>query len=564
MNRYPIGISDFKEIIDNGYCFVDKTLLIQELLQDPAKILLFTRPRRFGKTLNLSMLEYFFTQQQADENRTLFNGTLIEKARLSNGMACMDFQGKYPVIFLSLKDVKASHYQDAYEAIAIQISQLYKKHRYLLEQPELLYPDEKDVYQKIIEGKANPPQLQTSLRNLTEYLGKQYGEKVLILIDEYDTPLHASYEYGYYDEMVNLIRTLLSAVLKDNVYLYKGILTGILRVAKESIFSDLNNVDVYSILQAKYGQYFGFTESEVQQCLKEADLEDQSQAIRDWYNGYLFGDEVIYNPWSILNCLNKKGLLQPYWVNTGGLTIIRNLLARSGEEIKGSFEALIQGQTITCDVSEHITFGDIMKNAEFIWSFLLLSGYLKIAQRELVRGRYRCQLAIPNHEIGYLYENIFLNWLGGINLDIYRTFLDNLTTGNITDFESQLQKILSESYSYFDLSGQEPEKFYHAIVLSLLVGLRDTYQVKSNRESGYGRYDVMLIPYDKTKLGLIIEFKTAKSAAELESAADVAMQQIADKNYVAELTEAGIKNILQLGMAFYGKKVLIKQKNSQP
>ena len=359
------------------------------------------------------------------------------------------------------------------------------------------------------------------------------------------------------------IRNLLSGALKDNSYLEKGILTGILRVAKESIFSGLNNINVCTILSSEYSEYFGFTEEEVEETLKYYGIEANMEELKNWYNGYIFGDRVIYNPWSVLNYIKRwKDGFKPYWTSTSSNDLVKMLVTKGGADLKGDLEELIKGNSIEKRINEDIVMGEIDKDTENVWSFLLFSGYLKVVKKRLDMGEMYCNLSIPNMEVNYLYRQIILGWFKeSINNDKFNIMLKSLVTGDIKTFGKILKNFVENSMSYFDAAGSESEKVYHAFVLGMLLGLGDNYEVKSNRESGYGRYDVMVIPKNISKIGIVIEFKKVDEDDEedLEKAADAALKQIKDKDYKSELIEKGIKNIIELGIAFEGKKVLVKE-----
>ncbi|SHJ72072.1 AAA family ATPase [Tepidibacter formicigenes] len=552
MKKVPIGVSDFKELITENYYYVDKSLFVKEIIDDGAKVILLPRPRRFGKTLNMSMLKYFFEKRDED-NKYLFENLNINKYE-----DIMDMQGKYPVIYLTFKDIKDGNFQKCYEKMKEIISIEYYKHKYLLDNH--LKGIEETYFKKILSMEASQGQYETSLKNLSKFLSEYYNQKTIVLIDEYDTPIQSGYLSGYYKEIIEFIRNFLSGALKDNEYLQKGVLTGILRVAKESIFSGLNNLEVCTILKNHYSDKFGFLEGEVEEILKQYNIEFEMDEVRKWYNGYIFGENVIYNPWSILNYVknHEKGF-RPYWVNTSSNDLIKNVLAKSGEKIKIELEDLIKGKDIVKTINEDIVIHDIDKGSENVWSFLLFSGYLKVVKEEFKRGRVYCNLKIPNAEVNYLYEEIIMSWFSeSINNDKFDVMLKSLINGDIKTFGKILKEFVLNSISYFD-TAKESEKVYHAFVLGMLVALCDDYQVKSNRESGYGRYDVALIPRDKSKLGIIIEFKKVdKDDKEtLDIAAKNALKQIKEKNYKQELLDIGIKNIIELGIAFEGKEVLV-------
>ncbi|WFD12434.1 AAA family ATPase [Tepidibacter hydrothermalis] len=556
MKKLPIGISNFKKLIDEGHYYVDKSLFIKEIIDDGSEVILIPRPRRFGKTLNMSILKYFFEKTKVD-NKYLFKDLKINEFK-----EIMDTQGKYPVIYITFKDIKFSNWEDCDNGIKTLISSLYEKHDYLIKE-NFLSELQTNYYNKVISGNVNMVELCQSLKMLTKYLCEYHNEKAIVLIDEYDVPIQSGYLDNYYDKIIEFMRVFLSSALKDNEYLKRGILTGILRIAKESIFSGLNNLHVCTILKKHYTKHFGFSQEQVEQILKYYNIEYKIDDIKKWYNGYNFGDNVIYNPWSILNYIkNHNDGFRPYWVNTSSNDLVKIVLTKAGETVKKELEELIQEKTIVKQINEDIVMKEIENGAENVWSFLLFSGYLKVIKEDLKMGRSFCTLEIPNLEVKYLYEEIIMSWFKeSINNEKFNYMLKSLTTGDIETFEEILSEYLIKSASYFDID--ESEKFYHAFVLGILVALNEEYEVKSNRESGYGRYDIMVIPKDKTKLGVIIEFKKVSKRRKetLETAVDKAIVQIKDRNYRQELVDRGIKNILELGIAFEGKEVLVRELN---
>jgi hypothetical protein len=389
------------------------------------------------------------------------------------------------------------------------------------------------------------------------YLYGHYGAKPWLLIDEYDSPIQSGYIGGYYDQMIGFMRGLLGAALKNNFYLDRAVITGILRVSKESLFSGLNNLKVYSVFNQVYSEYFGFTESEVKQLLDQAGLVSYSAEIRAWYNGYQMGDQVIYNPWSIVNCVNEGGELKPYWVNTSDNVLVKKLLAQGDRTVKDQLELLIRQEPIQAVIDENMVFGDLDTNANALWSLLLFSGYLKASNLKQKRTKLEATLTIPNQEVLALYCDIIQDWFTlSLGETRYEAFLKSLTTGAVEEFTDRLQRYLLETASIFDVSGHDPEKFYHGFVLGLIISLQATHEVQSNRESGYGRYDVMLIPKDRSELGIVMEFKVVRDPAkDLKLAAQDALNQINARQYKTTLRQKGITKILQLGLAFCGKQV---------
>lgn len=553
--KIPIGISDFKELASGNYYFVDKTLFIKEMIEDGSQVILLPRPRRFGKTINMSMLRYFF-ENVRENNRHLFNGLNIEQYK-----NIMDNQGKYPVIFITFKDEKYSSWDSLQSGLSIMLSNVYKQYESLLHSDKLLEVEKKE-FNKVLNREADLVELSRSLFNLSSYIYKQYNQKVVILIDEYDVPIQEAYIKDYYDEVIEFMRNFLSGGLKDNQYLEKAVLTGILRIAKESIFSGLNNIDAASLLSNRYSDKFGFTEKEVESLIKDYGINLDMELIKAWYNGYQFGDTIIYNPWSILNYIDKlDNGFSPYWVNTSSNDLIKRILGKASKDVKSDLEYLIKGGSITKIINENIVINEIDRTSDNLWSFLLFSGYLKFTNKEMVEGRIRCDLSIPNKEVKYVYEEIIINWFNeSMGSDEFGEMLKALKRGEVEVFAEIFSGCVQSAFSYMNL-GNESEKFYHAFVLGMLVALRNEYEVKSNRESGYGRYDVMLIPKNKQDSGIIIEFKKVStfSGETLKTAADKALKQIKEKQYNAELLDKGISNILELAIVFEGKKVLVKK-----
>lgn len=552
----PIGISDFATIIENKIGYVDKTLMIKDFIDDEETIVtLITRPRRFGKTMNMSMLQHYFANEvQGKPTRHLFNNLHISHCDASY----LEHQGKYPVVFMSFKDVKNENFNHAYNKFKKLLSDVFDQFNYLLDSPHLS-ETQKESFTAVLKGNMESEIFETALRDLTKYLYLHFNVKPILLIDEYDTPIQSGYMHGYYDDVISFMRSLLGAGLKGNPNLHKAVLTGILRVSKESLFSGLNNLEVYSMLRNEYSQYFGFTENEMSALLKNVKFEHSAKEIKDWYNGYQIGDTIIYNPWSIANCIKQNGALKPYWVNTSDNVLIKQSMERSDAEFKSDFESLLKNIPSEQLMPEYFVFGNLESDPTTLWSLMLEAGYLKSVETKQEGTKVRCQLLPPNQEVMALLTDTIVDWfqtpLKGERR--YHEFLKNLLTGNVSEFTLRLQDFLEESASHFDTKGKHPEKFYHGFVLGLIASLEKTHVVKSNRESGYGRYDVMIIPKDKTQNGVILEFKNASSEQNLNQAAEEALQQINDKNYEAELRQMGIKSILKLGLAFHGKKVCV-------
>lgn len=545
----PIGIDDFQDLIEGDYYFVDKSLLIKELLDSKAKVTLLPRPRRFGKTLNLSMLQYFFEKTEKS-NRHLFTGLNIEQCD-----DCLAQQGKYPVIWLTLKDVKTDTWAPCYEKIRTIIGAEFSRHlgmiKPVLSNVEMVRVD------ALIAGTASQATYENALLDLSVYLERAYQSRVVILLDEYDAPIHAGYLKGYYNEVINFMRGFLGAGLKGNKPLNFSVLTGILRVAKESIFSGINNLEVCTMLCENYDDKFGFLETEVVAMLTHFGLENQLDEVRSWYNGYQSGTCKVYNPWSIINLAKIGGIIQAYWVNTSDNALIKDLLRKCTPEMKEDLEIIAKGGRVTKPIQENIVMPDIDKNDDVLWSFLLFCGYLTFENYRREERSWLAELHVPNEEVVAVYETSFKNWfLDSTGIRDYTNMLEYLTDGQAMPFKKSFERFCRETLSYFDVKGDEPERFYHALVLGMLASLSKTHEVRSNRESGYGRYDVMLIPKDRAKTGVIIEFKSIDEGT-LETAVQNALKQIDEQGYETELRALGITNILKVGIAFKGKESLV-------
>lgn len=555
LKRIALGTSDFKEIIDNNRYFIDKTMIIKEFLDDSGKIVLLPRPRRFGKTLNLSIIRYFLEKSDKDMSY-LFKGLKIEEES-----EMMKKQGKYPVIYFTFKDEKHNDFDGFIESMTGRISSLYKSFYYVYE--SLKFEDDKNYFDCIINRRSTIKDLEISLFRLSEFLNVYHDSKVIILLDEYDTPIHEGHFKNYYLEIVGFMRNFLSAGLKDNINLEKAMITGILRVAKESIFSGLNNLEVYSILSERYSDKFGFTEKETIDLLKYYNMDGDFSEFKTWYNGYIFGKTTIYNPWSVLSYINKPDReFMPYWVNTSENGIIKSLLAQGNEEIKLGLETLYNGGYVETIINEDVVMSEISNGKQNIWSFLLLSGYLKPIEKTKVNNKFIYKLAIPNNEIMYLYETIIEKWFSeGFLSNDFSNMLKALVIGEVQLFEEYFSDYVLKSFSYFDVSGENPERVYHAFILGMLVSLSSTHEIVSNRESGLGRYDVSLIPKDISKPGIIMEFKSIRvnSKVSLEDGMTNALNQINKKLYDTELKNRGVEKIIKLALVFKGKEVMIQQ-----
>ena len=559
MKKLPIGISDFKEMMMDNYYYIDKSFLIQEVVELGSKAMLMPRPRRFGKTLNLSMLKYFFEKTEEDLSY-LFKDLAIWQV----GKEYRDMQGIYPVIFLTFKDVKNSDWEGCFEQLKVIIADEYRRHDYLL-RSSVLSEIEKETYINITHMKAHRVIYETSLRKLSEYLEKHYNQKVMIFIDEYDTPIQAGYLEGYYKKGIEFIRNFLSGGLKDNTSLERAVLTGILKVAKESIFTGLNNFKVYSILTNKFSRYFGLLEEEVIKMMQDYEITDKIVDIKDWYNGYIFGKNIIYNPWSIVNFVDgyEEGFV-PYWVNTSGNELIKRLITTSNTDIKEDIEKLMRGESITKVIDDNMVFEDLDRDDNLIWSFLLFTGYLKATEVDFVNEQnWEAKLFIPNKEVAYFYKKTLLEWFRSSTSSVkLRAMLQGIIEGEIEVFEYHLKQFVLNTMSYFDPTGEEPERVYQGFVLGMLVNLTDHYIVKANRESGLGRYDIAIIPKDTMKKAMILEFKKVDPARKetLETALEAAIAQIQKNKYDTDLKEAGIRedNIVKAAIAFKGKELMMR------
>lgn len=544
MRPIAIGVSDFRNIIANNCFYVDKTKFIEELVNDMTAVQLITRPRRFGKTLNLSMLKYFYDIEGNTENRKLFDELYI-----SNSLA-MSEQGKYPVIFLSFKDVKADSSLEMMENIAILMKNLYDKFEYIrekLNQSNLMEFDE-------IWLKKDNANLRGALLNLCSYLKEYYNQDVILLIDEYDTPMVSAYEHGYYDEIKMFFTTLYGSALKENPALKKAVLTGIMRISKENIFSGLNNVKVNSILEDDFAEYFGITEKEVEKSLIEYGLEERLPEVQKWYNGYIFGGVRVYNPFSITNFLDRKKIM-PYWVNTSSNTLINKVLKEASSSIFEELSKLFQRETINKTIDVYSNFNEL-KNTEQIWYLLTNAGYLTPVE-EIDFGKY--SIRIPNEEVHYFFERDFIrNFLGSV--DNFDRTLSYLLEGDFDNFTYELENIMLNSVSCFDFNSNSKESHYHVFILGMLLGLRRRYYIHSNREGGRGRYDLVVEPMDKSKNGLVIEFKVAKEKEELEKASEEALAQIEEKRYYEGLRDRGVERIILVGISFYQRDFKLQGK----
>ena len=558
-----IGIQDFEKVRENNYFYVDKTSFIKEWWESGDDVTLITRPRRFGKTLNMSMVETFFSSDYAER------GDLFEGLSIWTEEKYQKLQGTYPVISLSFARVKETNYEDTRERICQIIRNLYIKFSFLKDS-DVLEKADKAYYERILSDTVSNADLTAAVYQISGYLYRYYGKKVIILLDEYDTPMQEAYVEGYWDELVSLTRSLFNSAFKANPWLERAIMTGITRVSRESVFSDLNNLKVVTTTSQEYAQSFGFTEREVFLALEEYGLEEKRQEVKRWYDGFIFGNQKdIYNPWSILNYLDT-GRLAAYWANTSSNSLAGKLLREGNRKVKEKFETLLQGKAIWTTVEEQIVYDQLDNDEAAIWSLLLASGYLKVLDydREEVlecteEAEYK--LTLTNYEVERMFYGMVRNWFQESRSD-YNDFVQALLDGDRKAMNAYMNRVALNTFSYFDTgnrpSGEEPERFYHGFVLGLIVDLQNRYVITSNRESGFGRYDVLLEPKNCSKDdAIILEFKVYDPDGEktLEDTVKDALNQMEEKKYAAQMTSKGIpeNHIRKYGFAFCGKKVLI-------
>ncbi|WP_338994242.1 ATP-binding protein [Fusobacterium animalis] len=544
MKRIGIGLSDFKHLIEEDFYYYDKTKFIDEVIKDGAQVKLFTRPRRFGKTLNMSMLKYFFDIKEAEENRKLFKNLYIEKTENFRE------QGQYPVIFLSLKDLKATTWEEMQEKIVVTLSDFFSEYQYLLKE---LNENDTDKFKKVLREEANLSNLGTILKFLTKILYEKYNKKVVVLIDEYDSPLVSAYINGYYNKAKDFFKTFYSTVLKDNNYLQMGILTGIIRVIKAGIFSDLNNLRTYTILSDVYTDSYGLTEEEVEKSLKDYGLEYEISKVKDWYDGYKFGNSEVYNPWSILNFLQDKEL-RAYWVDTSGNDLINDVLKKITKDTVRALERLFNGEGLRQNISGTSDLSKLLDENE-LWELLLFSGYLTIEEK-VDEDNYI--LRLPNKEVRTLYRKKFFERYFGRGNKL-SDLMEALIKNRIDEYEEKLQEILLTSVSYNDTK-KGNEAFYHGLIMGMGLYLEGEYITKSNIESGLGRYDFSVEPKNKNKRAFIMEFKSTDSVEKLEEVSKEALEQIEAKKYDVSLKQNGIKEITYIEIAFCGKEIKISYK----
>ncbi len=552
----PVGISDYVRA-QSEYYYVDKTLLIRDFLDQKPLVSLFTRPRRFGKTLNMDMLRVFF--EKTDTDTSVY---FTDKAIWKCGEEYRLHQGKYPVIFLTFKDVKFDTWEATIEKMKALLQEEYGRHQELADSDKLS-EYEKDYFLKILNGKANEVALTSALEKLSKMLTAHHGRAPIIIIDEYDTPVQEGYSKDFYEEIIGFMRNFFSGAFKDNKNLSYGFLTGILRIAQESIFSGLNNLTVNSVMDEEYDNCFGFTDEEVTKMLAYYGVSEKESELKDWYDGYLFGNKEIYNPWSVINYISKGCSLQAYWVNTGKNEILEDVLKAATDDIIEKLYALLQGGKVIARIDQNVVYRSLTEDPANIYSLLLVAGYLKTPEKELqADGSWLCEVSIPNREIAAVYKSEILSHLFHIGA-VTRTTADKIAESLYANDNRKLLQAIEEymdkSISFYDAGA---EGFYHGLVLGLIALMDNQYKIKSNRESGDGRYDISLIPREERYPGIIMELKWKKNLSEekLTGLADEALAQIDDMRYDAAMKEDGIKDILKFGIAFSGKKVSVSTK----
>ena len=560
----PIGIDNFEMLITRGYYFVDKTLLIKDLLDNKAAVNLFTRPRRFGKTLNISMLQYYFEDRRDEftgekiDNSYLFEGLNIK----AEGEKYTKYIGKYPVINLSLKSAKQRSLDLAFQCIREEISNEFKRHKYIIESDVL--KAEKEHFMKIVNNDKDMSLYITALKFLSNCLNKYHNEKVIILIDEYDVPLENAFFEGFYNEMISFIRSLFESALKTNPSLEFSVITGCLRISKESIFTGLNNLKIISILDDRYAEHFGFTDDEVVKICDDYNMQHKYETIKQWFNGYIFGETNVYNPWSVMQYVddlkaNINRLPKSYWANTSSNSIVKSLIERADDITKGEIEALIEGKTIEKPVHEDITYDDVYDSLDNLWNFMFFTGYFKKISERMDENTQEnfVELAIPNLEVKYIFRTKILKWFNEqIKLYDMTKLFNAIVNKNPELFEVELNNLLLDTISFNDAY----ENFYHGFLAGVLSNMKG-YIVKSNREGGTGRSDLFIKSVSRRGIAIVIEFKIANDIDDLEKKADEAIEQIEDRKYEMELRSEGYKNIFKYGIAFYKKDCLVRIKD---
>lgn len=547
----PVGISDFR-LASTEYYYVDKTMMIKEFLDERPMVSLFTRPRRFGKTLNMDMFRTFF--EKTEEDTSVY---FKDKKIWQCGKKYRDYQGKYPVIFITFKDVKRETWEETYDQISEIIKQEFERHREILNSSRCT-KYEKTYFTAVTEGQADSTDMMMSLQRLSQMLDEHYGIPPIIIIDEYDTPIQQGYMSGFYDEVILFMRNLFSGGLKDNRHLSYGFLTGILRVAKESIFSGLNNLVINSVLDYRYSQYFGFTPEEVREIARYYRAEEKYDELCDWYDGYLFGTSEIFNPWSVINYFRNHCQPKAYWQSTGSNDIIGEVLKNADTDIYDHLNLLLQGKSFLTYIDTGVIYPQIRNNPSSVYSFLLVAGYLKVIKTDLsFGGDYMCEVALPNKEISFVYNKEILQKLTDmIPQSSAIGIQEALYSGDAERLQKEMGRLLLQSVSCYDTAG---ENFYHGFVLGLCAMMEDRYDISSNKESGEGRYDIQLMPRQKNMPGILIELKAAKnlSGEKLRQLSKEALEQIHTRKYDADMMRRGMKLVLKYGVAFSGKKVEI-------
>lgn len=562
------GNDDFQYFINKGGYFVDKTLFIKEVLDNSHTVLLLPCPRRFGKSLNLSILKYFFDRNKKD-TASLFQPFKIWQ----EGTHYTKHHGKYPVIHLTLKEIEGENFKECLEEFKVVLSDLYSSYSYLLDSDKLLSKEKRD-FENILNEKAGKVRMQASLKRLSKYLFNHYQEEVIILIDEYDNPIHTGYRNGYYKSIIKFMRAFLGGALKSNVGLFKAVVTGILRVAKESIFSQVNNIGVYTLLDDKFAGTFGFTEEETKMMLEHFNLGEKFDLVKQWYDGYRMGNAAdIYNPWSISGYIDRDGVgFIPHWVNTSSDDLIKErVVERSADSVRQDIAALLSGESISKAIDERIVFREFDTDKEMLWSLLVFSGYLTSPQWKIATYQ---DLIIPNFEIKQLFQKIISKWFEisiKVNASLLMTMIDCLTNNRIKEFERHFKSVMGDTFSYFDLDkpngkkNKEAENVWQAYTLGLLALASEDYIIKSNRESGEGRYDILMLPKDKTKYGVLFELKVLGKKAtkkEIDDQLDDALGQIEKNEYYKELIAQNVPKRIEIAVVFVGKKVFMKHKNA--
>lgn len=551
----PVGVDDFGKLIQNGYYYVDKTLFIKELLDKKGDVTLFTRPRRFGKTLNMSMLKYFFedsgSPEQKEKNKRLFDGLAIT----NSGESYLKKMGKYPVISLSLKSAKQKTYQSAYHKLRRELAGEFDRHRQITES---LRPEKAVRYRRILNETASEDEFSGALKFLSEVLRESTGEKAIILIDEYDVPLENAYFNGFYEEMAGFIRSLFEAALKTNPFLEFGVITGCLRITRESIFTGLNNLKINSILSGQYDEYFGFTPEETQQLLTDYGRLDKFHTVKEWYDGYRFGETEVYNPWSVISFLDASSenagvTPSPYWANTSSNDIVKSLVEQADISVKGELENLIEGGTIEKPVHEDITYDNIYDSEDNLWNFLFFTGYLRMVSRKLEAETEYITMALPNAEVKYIYKNTIRNWfVKKIEKKDLNKLISALEQGDVQTMAEEISSCLQESISFYDYA----ENYYHGFLTGLLK-VQQKYRVISNPETGFGRPDIILKTASIRGAAIILELKVVNEYGKMENGCRKALEQIETQCYTMEPEKEGYQTILKYGICFYRKECMV-------